>query len=411
MRFDNDEIGGYSDNWFDPRLGWGYYEWKYLGGIMEMYNQLLGVYDLTGDVEFLDPLQRTYDIVRNYDHLTDLENIKEGSESWVGAVLNQDIKYTLMNDRSFPQLLGRSRILLDTDQFDDYLKTKGRLYSKYLLSGNQQFIIDACRNIIEDVKYNFPMRTSEVKFTDRVNINDADELLAMYTGGIGDGKEFPSFAVTWSNTGSDVTVLVQYAMKNQLKVLLYNFGKAKVIQMKIWRLPPGDYLLSKGICQDNRFDSVEVIQKKEIMISERGEKIELDIPAKKLISIEIVGSGSKNQPFQVSKPDLAVSPADISLLESANEDQIKKRFMITVHNIGAEAAENIQVALSVNNHKIGTKYLERLDPPEDLHPSMKTLSFDWQEKSGHFDVLVTIIYEHNEITKSNNKAVRKITVN
>lgn len=411
VRFDNDEIGGYSDDWFDPRLGWDYYEWKYLGGIMEMYNQLLGVYDLTGNVEFLNPLQRTYNIVRNYDHLTDLDDIKEGSERWVGAVLNQYIKYSLMNDRSFPQLLGRSRILLDTDQFDDYLKAKGRLYSKYLLTGNQQFVIDACRNIIEDIKYNFPMRTSEVKFTDRVNIRNADELLAMYTGGIGDGKEFPSFAVTWSNTGSEVAILVRYATKNQLKIRLYNFGTAKIIQMKIWRLPPGNYPLSIGICHDNRIDSVEVIHKKEIMISERGENLELDIPAKKLINIEIVSSGCKRLPFQVSKPDLAVSPADISLPEIANEDQIKKTFTITIHNIGSEVAENIQVAVSVNNHKIGTKYLERLDPPEDLHPSKKTLSFDWRAKSGQFDVLATIIYDHDEITKSNNKAVRKISVN
>ena len=67
--------------------------------------------------------------------------------------------------------------------------------------------------------------------------------------------------------------------------------------------------------------------------------------------------------------------------------------------------------MSVNNHKIGTKYLERLDPPEDLHPSKKTLSFDWRAKSGQFDVLATIIYDHDEITKSNNKAVRKISVN
>ena len=78
VRFDNDEIGGYSNNWYDPNLGWHYYEWKYLGGVMEMYNQLLGMYELTGDDHFLAPLSQTYHIVQNNAELSnENENVIE----------------------------------------------------------------------------------------------------------------------------------------------------------------------------------------------------------------------------------------------------------------------------------------------------------------------------------------------
>ncbi|MEZ4851570.1 MAG: hypothetical protein R3B93_23760 [Bacteroidia bacterium] len=48
ISFSDEKIGGYGDNWYHPKLGWTYYNWEQLGGATEMYNQLLGMYQITG---------------------------------------------------------------------------------------------------------------------------------------------------------------------------------------------------------------------------------------------------------------------------------------------------------------------------------------------------------------------------
>jgi hypothetical protein len=410
VRFDNDEIGGYSDNWFHPNLGWSYYEWKYLGGIMEMYNQLLGMYILTGNKHFQEPLLQTYELVQKDEELLDSDIKDEGSDAWVRALLRQDITYSLSPDRSFPQLLGRAGSLLDTNIFDEFLKKKGRAYIKYLLSGDEDYVIEGCRNILEDIKYNFPLRTSEVKFTDRVYVTDADELFGMYTGGIGDGKEFPSVGVTWTNTGSDIAILVKKSTKHEIKVLLYNFGTEKTVQMNAWRLQKGDYSLTTGICHMESNKIMRRIENRTVAITERGERINLVIPPKVLFEIKVSEIAIEDQKLRQLYPDLALNPSDILLVEKELQGQKKTMLNVTIHNIGSAVAENIQVEISINGKKFDIVYLSRIDPPKNLLPSIKIVSFELDGVLGVLELVSKIIYKDDEITKRNNQAHKIVSI-
>src|SRR5690606_13490832 len=119
-------------------------------------------------------------------------------------------------------------------------------YNKYQLTGDLEEMLGGFDQILHSLRYNFPLMTSEVKFTDRVYVRGSDLLTGMYTGHFGRGFEFPALVATWRNTGKDVSVFVRRGDYSSAVVSLFNAGAARQVEMNTWMLAPGVYKLTIG---------------------------------------------------------------------------------------------------------------------------------------------------------------------
>ncbi len=402
VRFDNDEIGGYSDNWYHPNLGWDYYNWELVGSISEMYNQLTGMYSITSDTTFLKPLNQT---IRFIETPNDPQTvISEGSAEWAKKVLTGEIVERRANPEKFWLVVGRTKILTQSDYYDDFLKNHGSHYLNYLFSDDPDHLVQGCEEIIQQLNYNFELRTSEVKFTDRVYVPNADHLFGMYTGGIGKGREFPVAAVTWENTGTDIAIIVTEAKTDYLDILLYNFGEPKEISMNVWRLAPGEYVIRTGTRQNGSFESSREKHK----LTERGEKLKIAVPARQVFRIEC--EQQKQYPFDLtSMPDVGLSENDITL--SNQNPVVGENIQISakIHNIGNAAAHDFFVNFYIDDNKIAVHKIKSIEPPNDLASRTRTVTARWIAEKGEHKLKISASISGQEITRRNNEQV--VTVN
>ena len=403
VRFDNDEIGGYSENWYEPKLGWQYYDWIHLGAIMEMYNQLLGMYLITGDPQFMQPIKETFAIAAQDFSNNEQEISQKGTNFWVNRILTGKIFDPQSFRNYFTILLSRTKVLTASGEFDEYLKSHGEDYAKYLITNNKSYISSGCDRIIEDLKYNYPLRTSEVKFTDRVYVTYADHLYAMYTGGIGYGGEYPGAAVTWQNTGKDVAILVARGDARRVKILIYNFAEQKKVSARFWRLEPGKYEIQSGIDEnyDDEIDSAGQIKFYDVV--ERGEKFEFELPSKQLFISEL----SQIKPDQTTyfpRVDLALAENDITF---SNDSPLAGDIIYIsakVHNIGNLPAQDVMVELYIDDIKVKSKNIEYIDAPNDLYPRWEIVTFPWDTIQGSHEARVVVKSNAKEISRYNNSA-------
>lgn len=319
-----------------------------------------------------------------------------GSEAWVRQVLRQDTTYILSYPVNFHLLVGRAKVLAETSAFDDYLDAYGTPYLRYLMTGDASFLVDGCEAIIHEVDHNFELKTSEAKFTDRVYVPGAHHLFSMYTGGIGRGKEFPSMAVTWENTGSDVAVLVHRAGKTELEVELYNYGAGKEVGMRAWRLEPGVYRVRTGADSDGDGNIDGREDRRTFRVEERGQRLALWIPPEEVTRIAF----EQKKTFTYTNaflPDAALSGADVRIDETDASSLI-----VTVHNIGSAPLEEVRVSLFIDEHPAGVQILETIEAPVDLVPRYQDVRFKMNVEKGAHSVRVALAFGGREITRTNN---------
>ncbi|MEZ4773603.1 MAG: hypothetical protein R3D00_10510 [Bacteroidia bacterium] len=379
VSFPGDEIGGYSPEWYFPRQGWDYYNWQHMGGVSEMYHQLIGMYDITGDETFLIPVNETIRLARDTKGKGDSK--VEGSAAWAGAYLRGEVADDENHRRDGISMMNIARTITGNNQFDAFLGAYGSPYLQYTLDGNISRIESGLEEAVEALRYNLPLRTTEVKFTDRVYVEGEDLLSGMYTGHPGKGIEYPGMAVTWKNTGREIAVLTEAATPGRLKVQIYNFGPAKTIQMQLWRLKPGLYSLH-GLPGTTRIE-----------VTERGQMIPIMIPEGILLNVEIEAEKISKDTFFPSA-DLAINSRDIVV--------DGRTIRATVHNIGNQTAENITVVCRVNGKDSGKHLIARLPAPLNMAAQTAVIEFESQEDVG--EAQIEIIYSGKEITKLNNRA-------
>jgi len=367
VSFADDGIGGYSDNWYHPNLYWDYYNWE-SGATNQICNQLLATCDLTDDDRLLYPLEKGLEMARDF-WLDPTSDPQEGSAVWAAKTLHET------------GLAGygcQLRTLRRTTRFDDYLKEHGTAYTKFLLTGSHSFLIEACQDSINSTKYNFPLLTTEVKFTDRVAVRGADELLSMYTGGCGSGTEYPYYAVTWSGTTRNFAALVTSAGRRLLKVLVYSFHPLdRQVTMTLWRLEPGIYRMRVGPDADADGEHDLDFTEQTIRVTERGMPLDVKLAGRKQLLIEIVQT-QEGRPRSRELPDLALTEADVMLPPAeprVGEDAVIR---VAVHNIGSAPAEKLVVALMEAGERLDERVLENLDPPNDLEPKIARVDLNWK---------------------------------
>lgn len=404
--FKTDKIGGYTGTWYDAELTYPYYKWESIGHIGELYTHLLGIYAITKDSLYLEPVKSLIDIIED-KNIEANENIP-GSLPWVKSKLIRD---DTTEDKKHPlsNTLSMARKVTGNSALDNIVLRFGSPYSKYEVSKKTGYVLKGFDRVFNSLRYNLPLLTTEAKFTDRVYVHGSDVLFGMYTGHFGNGFEYPALVATWKNTGPDVSVFVRDGDRVSASASLFNAGPEKKIEMRSWFLEPGQYTITEG--EDDNDDGIidKVTNTRTLKLPERVNSVEIVVPSKKnyVISIKQLQSSATNDSLY---PDPAIASRDIVLSDTVFTEGQPIDISATIHNIGSKNAENITVQLSTNGNIIDSVKVSSIQAPINLNFTHKKIDFKIIAKKGMNEIGVKIISPQQEITDLNNYATKKIMV-
>ena len=325
------------------------------------------------------------------------EPIKPGTAAWA----SERMWYVTR------QAAEKWRVLSGDTRYDAHLATHGSPYMQWLLSKNRQdkrILVAGCEKSIASTKHNFELLTNEVIYTDRVAVRGAHELLSMYTGGVGNATYYPTFAVTWKNTGKDFAALVAEASDTTLKVLAYNFAaQDRTARATLWRLLPGYYELTQGHDddQDDKMDRADMTRT--VRVSGRSSEVALTLPARTLQVIEL-RQVDPGRPAEWILPDVAIGPSDIHIVPATPSVGQDALALATVHNLGGAGAGRTKIVIRTHGTELAKRVIEDLPPPQGLLPSTVQVWARIPSVKLNMQVRVELEYGGQELTTANNAA-------
>lgn len=237
LRFADGAINGDEPAWYRSNMFWDYYDWS---GDAKIYDQLLFASTLSDDPQIRESLLKAFDFVTKYRNESG-NDAPVGSERWAAS--------SLLGDASFHAIWGQWRLSTEDGRYDAVLKqlTKSR-YLKFRLTGDDTALGGASQGIVDRLRINWPLLTSEVLFTDRVYVSgqgdevDTGDLLGMMTGAL--TTDSPYYHVTWHDRSGDLAYLVRDAGTDRLRLDIAAFSKNAKATAKFWRLRQGNYCLA-----------------------------------------------------------------------------------------------------------------------------------------------------------------------
>lgn len=274
IRYPDEAINGDEPDWYKANMFWPYYDWAWHVGSL-MLDQLLFTSILTEDKTLLKPMYLYLELVREYYQANQYSSVAStaGSSEWTVQ--------EILKNPTFWSVVSQWRLLTGDSQYDDLLLTYGSPYVRYRLTRNEEYLLDGLDSLLQSVRYNFPLLTSEVLHTDRVFIKGEENLTAMLTGNGVSSCMSPYFAVSWEKTDETFTALITDSGQDKLTVQLFSHADYEYqIIMRIWQLMPGNYWLYI-------YENKKEIIKEKITVKNRGERIPLLLPARKLLIIKL----------------------------------------------------------------------------------------------------------------------------
>jgi len=255
IRWPGGETAGPGADWWDPRHHGEprLYEWPSAMG--KMTDALLLAYHMTGDAKYLAPL-RSMAAIR-LDALKDRskQSPQPGSPLWCGRKLG-----------FLADTLVKYRLLTGGGEFDELLAREGGSLADADVDPDDPALVNTLQKTAEALAINFPGRTSEVRWTDRVfafaRLFDEDMLFpeavpacnkrpdlsllyATATGDRGNFLVFPLNRVRWLTEPRDVAALVTEQAADRFSAELFHFGTAqREMGAELYLLKPGRYTLA-----------------------------------------------------------------------------------------------------------------------------------------------------------------------
>ncbi len=233
------------------------------------------------------------------------------------------------------------------------------------------------------------MTTAAEQKTDRILTYRATTAISCYLGDAPNRNRWLNLtAVSYEGLkGEDFAGLVWEAGPRSLRVALYNFREEEVRgRMRVWRLEPGRYRVEAGpdLDDDGRFEEAASQATRTL---QRYSAIPLALPPRQVTVVrveQLQALGGLRR-----RPDLALSRGDSG--------------SVRVHNIGSVEAEEIRVELRRGDRVVGSRIIDRIEAPLDLHPRRVTVSFEGVRAG---DVIVVDPDDRiPEITEHNNRLV------
>jgi hypothetical protein len=275
IRFPDEAINGDEPTWYKANMFWEYYDWEAHAGA-RMLDQFLFTYTLTGDTTLLQPIYSALDLVKKYfDIITNEKMTKSlipGSPEWTAL--------RLFEEMSFWSIISEWRLITGDPKYDDLILRFGLPYIKFRLTKDEKYLLDGLESLLNSVRFNFPLLTSEVLHTDRVYVHDAHHLKAMVTGDCVRSNTSPYYVVTWEKTDENFTALVVDAKSDFFSAKIFSFSPQEYeINMRLWQLEPGKYQLS---CKTGRRTD-----QKYFTMKKRGQRIPISLSGKSLLKVII----------------------------------------------------------------------------------------------------------------------------
>lgn len=405
IAFGEEKFARDSTTWYAPKLRYSYYDWDHLGHISELYSFLSGLHAVTGESLLLNPVNKVAELMAGEPANGETQT---GSLAWVKNTLISGGEDKTAGTNPFGAIFAMNARLTGDSRYDNLIQRYASPYNVYQYTENETELLAGFDKILNSLRYNFPLLTSEVKFTDRVYVRGSDLLTGMYTGHFGRGFEYPALVATWKNTGKEVAVFVRKGDTKSALISLYNAGEQKSVEMSTWLLKPGEYRLTVGLDANDDTRAEEIIQEQLITVKERVHKIQLTLPARQEVVVRMA-QVSEHKAVPADLPDLALSEEDIMLSRIAGEESVV-RVECTVHNIGNAASESAMAYLSVNGKRVDSTAVAAIAAPNDLYPKTKTVHFNWRPGAGKEQLTVTVKGPSEEWNSYNNSATIHYTL-
>ncbi|RIA46940.1 hypothetical protein DFR49_1502 [Hephaestia caeni] len=273
IRFADGKINGDEPNWYQANMFWRYFEWS---GDAQIYDQLLFASQIGNDPALRAPLIEAFDLAARYGRETDAD-AATGSAPWAARAL--------FDDESFHAIWGQWRLLTGDSRYDTLLKqVTSSQYLRFRLTGDDTVLATAGQGIIDRLKINWPLLTSEVLFTDRVYAStrrghaDYTDMIAMMTGAM--TTDSPYYHVTWHDRSGDLAYLVRDAQPDILRVDIASFAPNASVTAKFWQLADGAYCLA--VRDPSGRSTLETLA-----VSHRGQEHGFELPAAGVYHIDV----------------------------------------------------------------------------------------------------------------------------
>ncbi len=278
---------GEQGNWWD--LDRTLYDWPSF--MLATTNTFLLTYHMTGEDKYLEPIRSMARIRAKHLGQPSAEDPKPGSAAWCAKRMNAGQSYFLKS-------LSKYRLLTGDDQFDDLLTSEASPYMRFRLDHDEEKLTEALLKNAEAFRINWPARTSEVRFTDRLGALGSAKmhkmprpntrlLYATTTGDPDNGLSyFPMNPVRWLTKPRELAALVTDSSPTSLAAKLYHFGdEPRAMAAELFLLKPGQYTLTLSTVGE---DPAEV-SKQEITVDSQVTAVSFELPPRQLCMLRVTG--------------------------------------------------------------------------------------------------------------------------
>lgn len=278
LRWPDAAFNGDESSWHSANMFWRYFDWSGQG---DLYDQLLFSWIGSRDPALLKPFHDTLALLERHRDPSTRVDQPAGSPGWAAD--------RLFRNGGFWSAVAQWRFETGDWRHDEFLTRHGPPYLRYRLTGEKGGLAEGIANtMLEVLRYNRPMRTSEVLFTDRVsvsrdegNVDGVDLLTAMLTGCHASDGVSPYFHVAWERVPATFTGLVADAGPDRFSAEIFlHQAEDGQIAVRFLRLEPGDYRLR--------------ISTPEGVTMERSERVEgpdrpilFEVPGGKVVTLSV----------------------------------------------------------------------------------------------------------------------------
>jgi hypothetical protein len=275
LRWPDGAVNGDEPTWHRANMFWHYFEWT---GDGRLYDQLLFSWLQTGEARLLQPMRDTLALLAR---TAATPAAPEGSAAWAAAALGRSAE--------FWNVVTQWRLETGETEFDELLRRHGPPYLVFRLTGDSSGLARAIEETTLDVlRFNRPLRTSEVLFTDRIhvseergNVSGLDLLKAMLTGCHSAEGMSPYHHAAWEEAPAGFTALVTETGGACFAADLFVHGASDGEgTVRLLRLPAGEYRLRVS-ANDG------VLGERVIRIGKPDHRERFPLPAGKLVRLEV----------------------------------------------------------------------------------------------------------------------------
>ncbi len=292
IRWPSGEAAGPGEQWWDPRHHGEprLYEWP--SAVSKMNDALLLAWHMTGEEKYLAPLRSMAGI-----RLAWLKHpygkAEPGSRAWCGRKLG-----------FLARTLVKYKLLTGSREFDELLARDCGSLASARLEPDDKSLVKSLRGTAEALAINFPGRTSEVRWTDRVfafarmfgedmlfrkavpacnKRPDLNLLFATATGDRGYFLVFPLNRVRWLTEPRSIAALVTDQGPRRLGAELFHFGRSpRAMGAELYLLRPGAYTLS--LVDESGSD---LTAPKPVSVEGPRTRVRFEIPARKRCRLRV----------------------------------------------------------------------------------------------------------------------------